>query len=146
MPVIRVTDDDPEGVLVDDDTESPESPDPTTPEQKKSEKRLQQQIMKKLGMRHDMRVFRNNVGKFLTSYGTRIQTGLCVGSADLIGIKKVRITSDMVGTDIGVFVSIEVKSENGRLRPEQKLWYEMVEYMGGIAKVINHLDELDNFS
>jgi hypothetical protein len=45
---------------------------------------------------------------------------LCKGSADLIGYRTITITPDMVGQQVAVFTSIEVKTPTGRIRPEQQ--------------------------
>jgi hypothetical protein len=44
------------------------------------------------------------------------------GSADLIGYRSITITPDMVGQQVAVFASIEVKTPTGRIRPEQQQW------------------------
>ena len=41
----------------------------------------------------------------------------------------------MVGQQVAVFTSIEVKALTGRLRPEQRQWLEVVAVAGGIAGV-----------
>jgi hypothetical protein len=46
------------------------------------------------------------------------------GSADLIGYRTITITPEMVGQQVAVFTSIEVKTPTGRIRPEQQQWLE----------------------
>jgi dihydroxyacid dehydratase/phosphogluconate dehydratase len=41
----------------------------------------------------------------------------------------------MVGTQLAVFTSIEVKSPTGRVRPEQKTWMDAVQAAGGVAGI-----------
>lgn len=67
--------------------------------------------------------------------------GLAKGSADLIGWTTRTITPEMVGTQVAVFTSIEVKTPTGRLRPEQKQWLDVVQAAGGIAGVARSVDE-----
>ena len=83
----------------------------------------------------DTRLFRNNTGTLRDQHGRPVQFGLCKGSADLIGWRTVTITPDMVGQQVAVFTSIEVKTLTGRLRPEQQQWLEAVQAAGGIAGV-----------
>jgi hypothetical protein len=81
------------------------------------------------------RLFRNNTGTLKDANGRPVQFGLCKGSADLIGWRTVTITPEMVGQQIAVFTSIEVKAATGRLRPEQRQWLDAVQAAGGVAGV-----------
>jgi len=81
------------------------------------------------------RLFRNNTGSLLDKNGRPVQFGLCKGSADLIGWTTRTITEEMVGQQVAVFTSIEVKSATGRLRPDQRQWLDAVQKAGGIAAV-----------
>jgi len=107
-----------------------------------SENQLQQLILKTLGSYPNYRIFRNNVGRTELKDGRFIQFGLCAGSSDLIGLQKIKITKDMVGKDFARFIAIEVKSEKGKLSREQTSFIEMVKSMGGIAVVINDIDDI----
>lgn len=79
------------------------------------------------------RVWRNNVGATKTESGGWIEYGLAPGSADLIGIKKVLITPEMVGETFGRFFSVEMKTPTGRLSTAQKIWAATISKFGGIA-------------
>lgn len=110
------------------------------------ESEFQKRVMLTLSARGDT-VFRNHVG--LGAFGTFdrnphgvyvhnarvLQCGLHMGSGDLIGWRPVTITQDMVGKTVAVFLSVEVKTRKGRMRPEQKAWMETVNNAGGIAIV-----------
>ena len=82
-----------------------------------------------------VRLFRNNTGVLKDQHGRPVSFGLCKGSADLIGWTTRTITADMVGQQVAVFTSIEVKTPTGRLTPEQRHWLEVVGSSGGIAGV-----------
>jgi hypothetical protein len=82
-----------------------------------------------------VRLFRNNTGTLRDQHGRPVTFGLAKGSADLIGWTTRTITPEMVGQQVAVFTSIEVKSATGRLRPEQQQWLEAVQAAGGIAGV-----------
>ena len=59
---------------------------------------LQQRIRLELGLRPDLRIFRNQVGQLPDPRtGRPVQFGLARGSAYLIGWRTVTITPDMVG-------------------------------------------------
>jgi hypothetical protein len=97
---------------------------------------LQQRIRLALGTHPDLRLFRNQVGSLPDPRtGRPVQFGLARGSADLIGWRTITITPDMVGQQLAVFTSIEVKVPNGRVRPEQQAWLGAVRGAGGIAGV-----------
>lgn len=101
-----------------------------------AETTLQQQIRLAVGTRSDLRLFRNQVGSLPDPRTGRLVTfGLARGSADLIGWRTITVTPDMVGQQLAVFTSIEVKVPNGRIRPEQHAWQRTVSAAGGIAGI-----------
>lgn len=97
--------------------------------------------------RKGARIWRNNVGATYTADGSFIRYGLAnnsaqinkyIKSADLIGIKPVRITQEMVGTIIGQFISREVKNSNWKYRGSEReiaqlRWIELINALGGNA-------------
>ena len=91
---------------------------------------------------HGLRLFRNNVGLFLSQNGHPVRCGLHPGSGDLIGITPKVITDDMVGHTVGVFTSIEVKTTKGKPSKEQLHWQAQIISLGGIAKIINSEDQV----
>jgi hypothetical protein len=122
-----------------------------------NEKKLQAEILRKLGSRSDIRLFRNSVGFGYTGTVLKRENsvivlsnarpatfGLCPGSADLIGIQRVLITPEMIGQEIGKFLSIEVKGQNGRISEQQDNWKKMVEKMGGYAVFAKSLEDCFN--
>lgn len=92
-------------------------------------------------------LWRNNVGALPDPRGVPVRFGLAndsaavnanVKSADLIGIRPVLITPDMVGRTIGQFLSREVKAPGwvyrGTARELAQLrWIEIVTAHGGDA-------------
>jgi hypothetical protein len=110
-----------------------------------AETTIQQQIRLALGTRPDARLFRNQVGSLPDPRTGRLVTfGLARGSADLIGWRTVTITPDMVGQQVAVFTSIEIKSPTGRLAPLQANWLDAVQNAGGIAGVARSVTDATN--
>jgi hypothetical protein len=87
------------------------------------------------------RLFRNNTGTLRDQHGRPVSFGLAKGSADLIGWTTRTITQEMVGQQVAVFTSIEVKAASGRLRPEQRQWLDAVQAAGGVAGVARSVDD-----
>jgi hypothetical protein len=87
------------------------------------------------------RLFRNNTGTLRDQHGRPVSFGLCKGSADLIGWTTRTITQEMVGSQVAVFTSIEVKAASGSLRPEQQQWLDAVQAAGGIGGVARSVDD-----
>jgi len=109
-----------------------------------SETKIQQEIRLGLGTRDDVRLFRNQVGQLPDPRtGRPVQFGLAKGSADLVGWKTVTITPDMVGREVAVFASIEVKTPTGRPTQYQQAWLSAVQSAGGIAGIAKSLDDAE---
>jgi hypothetical protein len=89
------------------------------------------------------RLFRNNVGRLPDPRtGRWVEFGVGgKGAGDLLGWRTVTVTPEMVGTQVAVFTSIEVKTATGRLRPEQQQWLDAVQAAGGIAGVARSVDD-----
>jgi hypothetical protein len=105
------------------------------------EAEIQQRIriaLNKIG--RPTRVWRNNVGEYKKGK-SYIKYGLCVGSADLVGIEKTIITPEMVGLTFGRFLAVEVKTPEGRLSDEQKAWLQTVRNYGGAAVVFRSAED-----
>lgn len=64
-----------------------------------------------------------------------IRFGLCVGSADVIGITPMVIKPEHVGMTVGVFTAVEVKTATGRPSKEQTQFINHVRAHGGIAGI-----------
>lgn len=100
------------------------------------------------------RVFRNNVGhawqghtftiyegRLVRGAARNIAFGLAPGSSDLIGLKSVVITPDMVGRTVAVFTAIEVKDKRKQPTTEQRSFLAMVNVMGGLGGVARSIDD-----
>ena len=98
-----------------------------------NETTIQNKIRLALGSRADVRLFRNHVGVVKDERGRVHSFGLRKGSADLIGWVRI--------AHIAVFLSIEIKTAKGKLRPEQQQWRKNVNESGGIAFVARNEEE-----
>ena len=105
-----------------------------------SETRIQQEIRLALGQRSALRLFRNETGKLPDPRtGRWVQFGLAKGSSDLIGFKTIKVTPEMVGKDLAVFCSVEVKTNTGQLSKYQHNWLQVVKNAGGIVGVARNV-------
>lgn len=98
-----------------------------------NETTLQNKIRLALGSRPDVRLFRNHVGVVRDERGRVHSFGLRKGSADLIGWVRIG--------HLAVFLSIEIKTATGKLRPEQQQWMNNINESGGIAFVARNETE-----
>ncbi len=90
---------------------------------------------------HGCRLFRNQTGALKDETGRLVKFGLCKGSSDLIGMKSITITPDMVGKKIAAFVAIEVKTPNGKPTPEQLHFVNRVKELGGLAGIARSVED-----
>lgn len=100
------------------------------------EREIQHAIRLRLGREEDLVLFRNQVGQAKerdeeTGAIRVIPYGLAKGSADLVGILR----------PAGRWFCLEVKAERGALRPDQRLWLELVRKFGGFAAVVRSVEE-----
>ena len=93
------------------------------------------------GLPPHVTAWRNQVGVAVYPGGQKVPYGLCRGASDLIGIRSLVITPEHVGTTVGQFTAIEVKSAKGRLSPEQMLFLNLVSAKGGLALSPRSLEE-----
>ena len=81
-----------------------------------SEYEIQQRI--RLACGHgSVRLWRNNTGALVDQQGRLVRFGLCKGSSDLIGLRMLEVTPEMVGQRIAQFVALEIKSPMGPSAP-----------------------------
>ena len=106
------------------------------------ETKLQQEIRLALGRIPSLRLFRNQVGQLPDPRtGRYVQFGLAKGSSDLVGFKTVKITPEMIGQEVAQFVSIEIKTERGKLTEVQENWLQKVHDSGGIVGVARSIQD-----
>ena len=98
------------------------------------ELKIQNDIRLQLGADPAIRLWRNNTGALKDQSGRLVRYGLCPGSSDLIGLRQVTITPDMVGQTVAVFAAIEVK-DRGRATADQERFIAAVSSLGGFAGV-----------
>ena len=110
-----------------------------------SETKIQQDIRLALGQEKNLRLFRNETGTLPNPRtGKWVKFGLAQGSSDLIGFKTITVTPEMIGSDLAVFCSIEVKTKTGRLSDIQHNWLQVVKNAGGITGVARTVSEALN--
>lgn len=95
----------------------------------KSEHQTQSEIMLAVSQAGN-KIFRSNVGKVQTIDGRWFDTGLPKGHADLYGFRP----------DGQVFY-IEVKSETGRVRPDQINFLETMRKNGALAGIARSVED-----
>lgn len=103
------------------------------------------------------RIFRNNVGvgwagKFkrrfengdvLIGNARPLNSGLCVGSSDLIGWSPLLISDSMVGSTVAVFTALEAKTKKLKTTEVQENFLKQVIRCGGFAAVIRSVDDYE---
>jgi hypothetical protein len=106
-----------------------------------------QNIVKLEASKKGCKLWRNNVGAVHSVDGHFMRFGLAnesknvnsvIKSGDLIGIRPVIITPDMIGQTIGQFISREIKKSNwkytGTEREQAQLrWIKLINSLGGDA-------------
>ena len=105
-----------------------------------SEHEIQQRIRLACG-RGAVRLWRNNTGALVDQQGRFVRFGLCKGSSDLIGLRSVVVTPEMVGQRIAQFVALEIKAPQGVVSPEQKAFLCLVQQLGGVAAVCRSIQQ-----
>jgi hypothetical protein len=100
----------------------------------KTESQILSEIRKAANDVPGLILWRLSQGGAVSRNGQTYRAGLSVnGASDLIGILSFR--------DTGRFVAIEVKTARGTLRPEQKLFLELVRKHDGFACVCRSVDD-----
>ena len=87
-----------------------------------------------------VRLWRNNSGALVDQQGRLVRFGLGKGSSDLIGLRSLEITPDLVGQRLAQFVALEIKTARGVVSPEQRAFLDLVEQLGGVAAVCRSIE------
>lgn len=116
---------------------------------------LQAKILRHYGSRGDVRLFRNEVGvgwvgtiasktpnTVTLVHPRRVSFGLHPGSSDLIGWHRRVITPEMVGFAVAIFTGVEIKTDTGRLKPNQQNWDAVLRLNGGVSIVARTTDPI----
>lgn len=107
-----------------------------------AETRLQNEIRLELSAQvPELTHYRNHAGALRDQRGKMVQFGLSPGSPDLVGYKRVKITEDMVGQEVAVFVGLEVKMPGEKPRADQQNWLDHLADAGGVAAVVTSVEE-----
>lgn len=119
-----------------------------------SESATKRTIRAKLGARADVRLFNNPVGhgwagdwkmnpdgSVTIRNPRRITYGLFPGSGDLIGWREITVVEAMVGHQVALFLSLEVKDGKGKPSAEQRNWAHVVRRCGGVGGIAWGLEE-----
>ncbi len=106
-----------------------------------SEHEIQQRIRLACG-RGPVRLWRNNTGALVDQQGRFVRFGLCKGSSDLIGLRSVVVTPEMVGQRIAQFVALEIKAPQGVVSPQQQAFLRLVQELGGVASVCRSIEQV----
>lgn len=103
----------------------------------------------------DCRLFNNPVGDGWAGVVVRAERGMVTlgeprrirygvggaGGSDLIGLRSVLISPNMVGERVAVFAAVEVKRPGVSVPEHQVRFVEFIREMGGIAGVVRSPDE-----
>jgi hypothetical protein len=124
------------------------------------EAQLKYEILKFIATLTNVKLFNNPIGSgycgklvrhtganVVLAWARRVTFGLFgAGGPDLIGWKTIIIRPEHVGQQLAVFCAVEVKRPGnlGRITPEQIDTIELINKSGGIAGVVNSIDQLKN--
>lgn len=104
-----------------------------------------------------VRLWRSNTGALKDASGRVVRFGLCndspqmnsvIKGSDLIGVTPVTVTSDMVGSTVGIFTAIEAKksgwkyTESDKRVAAQHTFGKLVVSMGGIFSFVSDPSQL----
>ena len=94
-----------------------------------------------VGTGHMGRVIKRDANSVTLQAPRVVSFGLATSSCDLIGIRPIVITADMIGQKIGQFVALEIKTARFKgpkteHELKQQNFIDMVQNLGGMAKFV----------
>lgn len=119
-----------------------------------------QQLIQVEASKQNITLFRNNSGAFKDSTGRMVRYGLGniskkfndeLKSSDLIGLKEITITQDMVGQKFAMFIAIEVKNPDWQYNVKsdreqaQKKFIDLIISKGGRASFVKSVADFKQF-
>jgi hypothetical protein len=115
------------------------------PKRRNETRDLVKPIMAALNVLPGVRVWRNNVGQLEWAPGQRLSYGLAIGSADLVGMVRVRTCCEgcCIGSALyrACFFSLEVKWPGKKPTDDQDRWADVVRELGGFCAVVHSVEE-----
>lgn len=130
-----------------------------------TEHEIQQRILLACG-NGNTRLWRNNVGTGWAGPATRVtagnlravaaglrpgdvvirggrplHAGLCVGSSDLIGYRRMVVGPEHLGQRLAVFAAVEVKAERGRATAQQEAFLRQISSDGGRSGIARSIED-----
>lgn len=107
------------------------------------EAKILHDIRKEFGRLQNGRLLRHNVGALYDANGRLVRYGV-PGHPDLAGLIDTHVECPSCFTPVplrGRWIGLEVKTDTGRIEPQQKLFHEMIERYGGLVAVVRSVDE-----
>jgi hypothetical protein len=99
------------------------------------EANLMRRVMLALS-RAGVTTWRNNCGVARYPDGAVVKYGIASpGGSDLIGLRSIEVTPDMVGKRVAIFVAVEIKTPTGKLSLAQRHFLDFVREAGGVGVV-----------
>jgi len=105
------------------------------------EARVKAALLRRIGRARHLMVWNNPTGVGRSLDGQRVIRFGCPGSGDVLGVKRVLITAEMVGTVIGRAVSVETKARRGTQRTQQKNFERRFTEVGGLYLIVRTEDD-----
>lgn len=106
------------------------------------EKALESRVLRRLGRRGDILLWKNETGLARSIDGQRIIKFGTPGSPDLLGVRRVEITADMVGMTIGQALGLEIKPGRTRQSDQQENFEAAFARRGGLYLLVRSEDDI----